>query len=108
MKPVKEMKAIKITLINIKSNLKEQAQDWRDNWSVLVNTNSQKLLLLGQRQKFELKEQNELRVNPKHLAYYMLLWIACVDNYCNLHYVPKAKHSKYPKRTEWDSSEKKF
>ena len=32
-------------LVNIKSNFKEQAQDWRDNWNILVNTNSQKSLL---------------------------------------------------------------
>jgi len=67
------MKAIKITLINIKSNLKEQAQDWRDNWSVLVNTNSQKLLLLEWGWRFKLEEQDEPRVNPKYPAYYTLL-----------------------------------
>ena len=27
-------------LVNIKGNLKEQAQDWKDNWSVLVNADS--------------------------------------------------------------------
>ena len=45
-RPVKEIKAIKMILINTKENLEEQAQDWRDNWSVLVNANNQKLLPL--------------------------------------------------------------
>ena len=31
-KPVKEMEAIKATLVNIKGNLEKQANDWRDNW----------------------------------------------------------------------------
>ena len=73
-----------------------------------VNADSQKLLPLRQSHKFELKEQNEPKVNPRPLAYYTLLWITCVDDYYNQHYVPKAKHSKYPKKTKWDSSKKKF
>ena len=40
------MEVIKMTLVNIKDNLEEQAQDWKENWSVLVNIDSQKLLLL--------------------------------------------------------------
>ena len=40
------MEAMKMTLVNIKSNLKEQAQDWQNNWSMLVNTDSQRLLSL--------------------------------------------------------------
>ena len=87
-------------LINIKDNLEEQVQNWRDNWNVLVNADSQKLLPLKQSQKFKLKEQDEPRVNPRHSAYYILLQIACVDNYCNQHYVLKTKHSKYPKKTK--------
>ena len=65
---------------------------------MLVNTDSQKLLPLKWGQKFKLKEQNELKIDLKHSAHYTLLWIACVDNYCNLHYVLKAKYSKYPKK----------
>jgi len=45
MKPVREIKAIKATLVNIKGNLEKQADDWRDNWEFTVNTDSQKLLL---------------------------------------------------------------
>ena len=97
-----------MTLINIKENLKEQVADQRDNWQVSVKADSQKSLPLKQNHKFKPEEQDKLKVNPRHLTHYILLWIACVDDYYNLHYILKAKHSKYPKRTEWDSSEKKF
>ena len=108
MRPVKEMETIKMILVNIKDNFKEQAQDQRDNQSVSVKIDSQKSLPLRQSQMFKLKEQDKPRINPGHPAYYTLLQIACVDDYCNQHYAPKAKHSKYPKRTEWNSSKKKF
>ena len=38
----------------------------------------------------------------------MLLWIACIDDYCNFYYTPKTKHSKYPRKMNWDNSKKKF
>ena len=44
-RPVREMKAIKAILANIKENLEKQADDWRDNWEFIVNMDSQKLLL---------------------------------------------------------------
>jgi len=102
------MKTIKATLINIKGNFKKQADDWRDNWEFIINVNSQKLLLQKRGHRFILEKDNKLKINPKHPAYYMLLWIACVDNYCNLYYIPKTKYSKYPRRINWDDSEKKF
>ena len=40
MRLVKEMETMKIILVNIKGNLEEQAQDWRNNWSVLVNVDN--------------------------------------------------------------------
>ena len=72
-KPVKEIETIKMILVNIKSNFKKQAQNWRENWSVLVNTDNQKSLPLKQSHKFKLKEQNKLKINPKHSVYYTLL-----------------------------------
>ena len=59
-------------------------------------------------QKFELKLEDEEQINFKHSAHYTLSWIACVDNHCNIHHVLKAKHNRYPKRMEWNDSEKKF
>jgi len=108
MKPVKKMEAIKAILVNIKRNLKKQADDWKDNWKFTVNADSQKLLPQKKGHRFILKKNNKPRINPKHPAHYMLSWIACVDDYCNLHYTPKIKHSKYPRKMNWDNSKKKF
>jgi len=73
-----------------------------------VNINSQKLLPQKKGQRFTLEKDNKPKINPKHLAHYILSWIAYVDDYYNLHYTPKTKHSKYPRRINWDNSEKKF
>jgi len=42
-----------------------------------------------------MQEDNELRVNLKHLAYHTLLWIVYVNNYYNIHKAPKARNYKY-------------
>ena len=75
---------------------------------MLIPVDSQKTLLLKKDHKFKLKLKDKLKINPKYLAYYTLLWIACVDNHCNLHYILKAKIGKYPRKMEWNNSEKKF
>ena len=92
------MEAIKVILVNIKGNFEKQANDWRDNQKFTVNTDSQKSLPQRRGHRFILKKDNKLKINPKHSAHYMLLWIAYVDDYCNLYYTPKAKYNKYPKR----------
>jgi len=108
MRPVKEMEIIKAILVNIKGNLKKQTDNWRNNWEFIVNMDSQKLLPQKRGYRFILKQDNKSRIDLKHLAHYTLSWIACIDDYCNLHHTPKAKHSKYPRRMNWDDSEKKF
>ena len=102
------MKAIKAILVNIKGNLKKQADDWRDIWEFIVNVDSQKSLLQRRGCRFTLEKDNKPRINLKHPAHYMLSWIVCVDDYCNLYYTLKAKHSKYPRKMNWDDSKKKF
>jgi len=44
------------------------------------------------RYRFKLKDKDKLRVNLSYLAYYTLLWIACVDNIYNMHRVLKDKN----------------
>jgi len=44
------------------------------------------------RYKFKLKDKDKLRVNLKYIAYYTLLWIACVDNIYNMYRAPKDKN----------------
>ena len=60
------------------------------------------------RYRFKLKDKDELRVNLKHVVYYTLLWIACVDNICNMHRAPKDKNWKYLVRMYWALEEKWF
>jgi len=38
-----------------------------------------------------MQKNNKLRVNPKHLAHYMLAWIAYINDYYNIHKIPKKK-----------------
>jgi len=47
------------------------------------------------RYRFKLKNKDKLRVNPKHIAYYILSWIACVDDIYNIYRAPKDKNRKY-------------
>jgi len=44
------------------------------------------------RYRFKLKDKDKLRVNPKHVGHYILLWIACVDNICNIYRALKDKN----------------
>jgi len=47
------------------------------------------------RYRFKLKDKDKLRVNLSYLAYYILLWIAYMDNTCNMYRVLKDKNWKY-------------
>ena len=47
------------------------------------------------RYRFKLKSEDKLRVNLKHAAHYTLLWIAYMDNICNIYKAPKDKNWKY-------------
>jgi len=55
-----------------------------------------------------MKEEDELRVNLKHLAHYTLLWIVYIDNKCEMHRVPKVRNHKYLVRMYWMLSEAKY
>jgi len=55
-----------------------------------------------------MQEDNELRVNLKHLAYYTLLWIVYIDNKCNIYKAPKARNYKYLVRMYWMLSKVKY
>jgi len=47
------------------------------------------------RYRFKLKNKDKLRVNLKYIAYYILLWIAYMDNTYNIYRVLKDKNWKY-------------
>jgi len=55
-----------------------------------------------------MQEDNELKINSKHLVHYTLLWITYVDDYYNMHKVPKARNYKYLVRMYWILSEAKY
>ena len=42
--------------------------------------------------KFKVTKEDKLKVNLKYLAYYILLWIACVNNIYSIYLVPKKKY----------------
>jgi hypothetical protein len=46
-------------------------------------------------ERFKLKSKDELRVDLKHLAYYILVWIAYIDNIYKIYKVLKVKNKKY-------------
>ena len=60
------------------------------------------------RYRFKLKDKDKLRVNLKHAAYYILSWIAYVDNIYNIYRAPKDKNRKYLIRIYWALEEKRF
>jgi len=60
------------------------------------------------RYRFKLKDKDKLRVNLSHLAYYTLLWIACMDIVCNIYRALKDKNRKYLIRIYWAPEEKWF
>ena len=68
------------------------------------------LLLKPRLKKYKFKQftKNKLRVYMKYLVHYTLLWIACVDNYCEIYRALKAKYNKYLIRMYWGPNEKKY
>jgi len=59
-------------------------------------------------ERFKLKSKDKLRVNLKHLAYYTLAWIVCMDNIYNIYRTPKDKHRKYLIRIYWMTDKKRY
>jgi len=57
---------------------------------------------------FKKEEDNKLRVDPKHLAYYTLLWIVYIDDYYNIYEVLKKRNYKYLVRMYWIPSKLKY
>ena len=97
---------IKGVLIITNKDLKEiidQRKDWQI--SILVK---ESLKLIIKRSIFKIKEDNEPKVNLRHLAYYTLLWIICVNDECKMHKAPKEKNHKYSVRMYWIPSELKY
>ena len=75
-------------------NLEEQLVDQRTKRQVLVLVNN-KLMFREHNQRFKLKDKDKLRVNLKHLAYYILVQIVYIDNQYKIYKALKVKNKKY-------------
>ena len=90
----KRISHIKGVLIIILKDLEEGLTEQRNNRQVLVLANKG-LIFRSLRQRFKLKDKDELRVNLKYLAYYILVQIIYIDNQCDIYKALKAKKKKY-------------
>jgi hypothetical protein len=98
---------IKGALIMSVKDLEARSEHWREDWRVTVPANDTSTVR-ERNYRFELRDEDEPRVDPKHPAHHTLSWIACVDDHCDMHRAPKAKNRKYPVRMHWMKTEKKF
>jgi hypothetical protein len=46
-------------------------------------------------ERFKLKSEDELRVDLKHLVYYILVWIVYIDDIYKIYKALKVKNKKY-------------
>ena len=79
-------KHIKGALVMTIQDLKKRSQHWREQWDFTVpakDTPMELLRYLGG--LYSKQDKDKLRDNPKHLAYYTLLWIVYGDNYYRMH-----------------------
>ena len=97
---------IKGALITTSEDLEKATNQRKDQQLSIPAKESLKPVI--KRNIFKKEEDNKLRVDLKHLAHHTLLWIACVDDYCNIHEALKKKNHKYLVRMYWMLSELKY
>ena len=68
--------------------------DQRSNRQILVLVNKIAIFRLP-RQRFILKDKDKLRVNLKHLVYYILVQTIYIDNQYNIYKALKVKNKEY-------------
>ena len=90
----KRISYIKGVLIITLKDLEEGLVDQRSNKRIIILVNKG-LMFRSLRQRFKLKDKDKLRVDLKHLAYYILAQIVYIDNQCNIYKALKAKNKKY-------------
>ena len=90
----KRISYIKGALIITLKDLEDRLIDQRSNKRIIILVNKG-LTFRSLRQRFKLKEEDKLRVNLKHLVYYILAQIIYIDNQYNIYKVLKAKNKKY-------------
>ena len=94
----KRISYIKGVLIITLKDLEDRLIDQRSNKRIIILVNKG-LIFRSLRQRFKLKDKlkdkDKLRVNLKHLAYYILAQIIYIDNQYNIYKALKAKNKKY-------------
>ena len=75
-------------------DLEEGLIDQRSNKRIIILVNKG-LMFRSLRQRFKLKDKDKLRVNLKHLVYYILVQIIYIDNQCDIYKALKVKNKKY-------------
>ena len=88
-------------------DLEEGLTDQRSNKRIAILANKG-LTFRSLRQRFKLKNKDKLRVNLKHPAYYILAWIAYIDNQYDIYKAPKAKNKKYLVRIYQTPDKRKY
>ena len=83
-------KYIKGVLVMTPQDIKKRSQYQRKQWDFIVPV---KDTLMGPsryiKKIYSKQDEDKLRDDSKHLVYYILLQIACVDDYCRMHQYPK-------------------
>ena len=103
----KRISYIKGALIITLKDLEEGLTDQRSNKRIIILVN-EGLIFRSLRQRFKLKDKDELRVNLKYLAYYILVQIAYIDDQCDIYKALKAKNKKYLVRIYQTLEERKY
>ena len=75
-------------------DLEEGLINQRSNKRIIILVNKG-LIFRSLRQRFKLQDKDKLRVNLKHLAYYILVQIMYIDNQYNIYKALKIKNKKY-------------
>ena len=60
------------------------------------------------KETYSKQDEDELQDDFKYLVYYMLSWIACVDDYCRMHQYPKQKAKWYLERMYWPQASRRY
>ena len=69
---------------------KEKIINQKKKWQITILAKDYSKKWSRNRQ-FKITKDNKLRVNLKHLVHYILLWIAYVDDLCDIHLILKKK-----------------
>ena len=103
----KRISHIKGALIITLKDLEEGLIDQKSNKRIIIPANKGPTFR-SLRQRFKLKDEDKLRVNLKHPAHHILVWIIYVDNQYDIYKALKAKNKKYPVRIYQTPDERKY